>query len=163
MAVALLLCVMSGRHKVDAFFLKLNSRTLVVASEHDEELLRHIKTGHPTKLTFKRVRNYEFHKKYFALIQFAFDYWEPENQVGEKNFNQFREDIIILAGYYHRYIRLDSTTRIKAKSISFAKMSEDEFEKLYTKTIDVVIKHICQQFTGDMLRQTIEMAEGFEK
>ena len=147
---------------MDAFFIKTSSRTLVAASDHDAELLKHIKTGQPARMTFKRVRNYEFHKKYFALLQFAFDYWEPQNEVGEKNFDQFREDIIILAGYYHRYIRLDNETRIKAKSISFGSMSEEEFETLYTKTIDVIIKHICHQYTGEMLRQTIEMTEAFE-
>lgn len=146
----------------DAFFIKMNSRTLVAATSHDEEMLLKIKTGEPTRLTFKRVRNYEFIKKYFALLNFVFDLWEPENAVGEKCFSQFREDIIILAGYYHRYIRLDNSTRIKAKSISFGSMSEEEFETLYTKTIDVIIKHLTTHYTADTLRETVAMVEAFE-
>ena len=147
---------------MDAFFTKTTPSTLVAASESDRELLKKIRTGDTVRVKVTRVRNYEFHKKYFALLNFAYDYWEPDNQVGEKCFSQFREDIIILAGYYHRYIRLDNDTRIKAKSISFGSMPEEEFEKLYTATIDVIIKHICHQYTGEMLRQTVEMAEGFE-
>ena len=72
------------------------------------------------------------------------------------------QDIIILAGYYHRYIRLDNSTRIKAKSISFGSMSEEEFETLYTKTIDVIIKHLTTHYTADTLRETVAMVEAFE-
>ena len=115
---------------MDAFFRKVSSTTLVAASDHDAELLKHIKTGDPTRLTFKRIRNYEFHKKFFALLDFAFDHWTPpDNYVGEKNFDQFRADVIILCGFYHQWIRLDGSTRTMPKSIAFGSMTEDEFEK----------------------------------
>ncbi len=149
---------------MDAFFIKTLARTLAPATDHDADLLKHIKIGQPTKLTFKRVRNYEFHKKFFALLNFAFSYWEPdeENLIGEKNFDQFRADVIILAGFYDRCIRLDGSTRVVAKSIAFGSMSEEEFEKLYGKTIDVLVKHVLKYYTGDMLRAVLEELEGFE-
>lgn len=148
----------------DAFFIKVSSTTLVAASDHDTELLKHIKQGQPTRLIFKRVRNYEFHKKFFALLNLAFDYWEPDpgNQVGEKNFEQFRADVIILAGFYEQYVRLDGSTRVVPKSISFANMSEDEFEKLYEKVIDVIIKYALKNYTGEMLKQIVDQVEAFE-
>jgi len=147
---------------MEAFFIKTGNG-LMPAQSHDRLLLDKIKAGTPVRMTYKRVRNYSFHKKYFALLNFAFDYWEPpDNQVAEKNFNRFRKDIIILAGFYEQYVRIDGSTRLEAKSISFASMDEDEFEELYTKTIDVIIKYICTQYTGEMLRQVVEMAEGFD-
>ena len=99
-----------------------------------------------------------------ALLNLAFDYWEPDeaNMVGEKNFEQFREDIIILCGFYHRWVRLDGTTRVTAKSIAFANMSEDEFEKLYSKAIAVIIKHVLKSYTDEMLRSVVEQVEAFE-
>lgn len=149
---------------MDAFFIKTTARTLMPATDHDAEILQHIKIGQPTRLTFKRIRNYEFHKKFFALLNLAYDYWEPDegNQVGEKNFDQFREDIIILCGFHNQWIRLDGSTRVTAKSISFANMSEDEFEKLYAKTIDVIIKHVLKNYTDEMLRSVVEQVETFE-
>jgi len=147
----------------EAFFIKVNSRTLTVASDADMELLSKIKAGEPVRMTFTRPRNYLFHRKFFSLITFAFDYWTPpENHVAAPNLDRFRKDITILAGYYERSVRLDGSTRVEAKSISFASMGEDEFEKLYSSCIDVIIKRICHQFTGEMLRQTVELAEGFE-
>lgn len=134
------------------------------ATDQDAELLSKIKIGQPTKLTFTRVRNYQFLKKYFALLNLAFDFWEPdeENLIGEKNFDQFREDIIILSGFYKRSIRLDGSTRVSAKSIAFGNMSEDEFEKLFSKTIDVIIKHVMRDYTGEMLRSIVDQVEAFE-
>ena len=60
----------------------------------------------------------------------------------EKNFDRFRADCTILAGYYESTIRLDGSVRIEPKSISFAKMSEEEFTKLYDATITVLIKYV---------------------
>ena len=155
---------MAGANRMmDAFFIKTAARTLMPASDQDAELLKYIKIGHPTKLTFKRVRNYQYHKKYFALLNLAFDYWEPdEDQLGEKNFEQFREDVIILSGFYHQRIRLDGSIRVTAKSISFANMNEDEFEKMYARTIDVIIKHVLKNYTGEMLRSIVDQVEAFE-
>ncbi len=144
----------------DSFFIKANG-ALHPASDHDRLLLDKIKTGTAVRIQYKKVRNYEFHKKMFALLNFAFDNWEPENDVGEKNFNQFREDIIILAGFYYRYVRLDNSTRIKAKSISFTAMDETEFEDLYNKTIDVIVKHVLQNYSGHTLRALMMEVENY--
>lgn len=106
-----------------------------------------IKIGEVVSADFKRVRSYKFLKKYFALLNLAFDSWEPgevNSKYGkpEKNFDRFRADLTILAGYYESTIRLDGSVRIEPKSVSFAKMSEEDFEKLYSATITVLIKHV---------------------
>jgi len=97
------------------------------------------------------MRNYRFHKKLFALLNLGFEYWEPaeidcKHGVPEKNFEQFREDTIILAGFYKIHYRLDGSFRPKAKSISFARMGNDEFESLYQKVLTVLVKNI-QKFS----------------
>ncbi len=157
---------------MEAFFIKTPNSTLVPASDQDRELLNHIKIGSPTKMSFKRVRNYAFHKKYFALLNLAFDYWEPpehgegsalaERLTVERNFDRFRKDVIIRAGYYEATYRLNGDVRIEAKSISFDNMSEDEFGLLYGATIDAIVKHVLTQYTGDELRSVVEQIDGFE-
>lgn len=109
-----------------------------------------IKIGQVIHSDFKKVRNYAFHKKYFALLTVAFDNWEPgeiNSKYGkpEKNFDRFRADLTILAGFYENTIRLDGSVRIEPKSISFASMDNQEFEELYNRTIDVLIKHVYKQ------------------
>ena len=151
---------------MEAFFIKTPSNHFMPATAHDQELLKKIKVGQPVKLKYTRVRNYQFHKKYFALLNLAFDYWEPGGaMIGtgiEKNFERFRKDCIILAGFYEQHVRLNGDVRTEAKSISFHSMSEDEFEELYTKTIDVIIKHVLNNYTDEMLRSVLDQVEAFE-
>ena len=147
---------------MDAYFRKIPNGSLVPDGESDAELLSKIKLGDVVKLTLVRPRNYAFHKKYFALLQLAFDYWEPpEGKVmkgvtPERNFDTFRHDLAILCGFYDATYRLNGDVRLEAKSISFGSMSEDSFEDLYSKTINVIINRVCTQYTEDQLRRQVE-------
>jgi hypothetical protein len=48
--------------------------------------------------------------------------------------------------------------RVEAKSISFANMSEDEFEALYSDTINVILRKILTSsaMTEDQLRDHVD-------
>jgi hypothetical protein len=151
---------------MEAFFTKLPNASFIPASEDDAELLSKVKVGETVKLTLVRPRNIKFHRKFFALMHLAFDYWEtPKHGEGsawaekipiERNFDRFRYDITILAGYYDATYRLNGDVRLEAKSISFGSMSEDDFEKLYSKVIDVIIARVCTQYTEYELRKQVE-------
>jgi len=106
-----------------------------------------VKVGEVVGGDFKKYRNPMFHRKYMALLNIGFENWQPgeiNSKYGtpEKNFDRFRKDIAILCGYFDLVIRLDGSSRPEAQSISFAKMDQDEFEKLYSKTIDLLIKNV---------------------
>ena len=99
-------------------------------------------------------------------MSLAFDYFEPpahgegsalaEKYVVQKNAERFRKDITILAGYHEMTYRLNGDVRVEAKSISFGSMQEDEFEKLYSACIDVIINKVCTQYTEYELRKQVE-------
>ena len=106
-----------------------------------------LKIGEVLHGDFKRMRNPRFHRKLFALLNLAFDYWEPgeinsKYGVPEKNFDRFRRDLIILAGFHEVVIRLDGSTRVEAKSISFSSMDDTEFDKLYNAVLNVILKRV---------------------
>lgn len=118
---------------------------------------------------FKRPRNYLFHKKYFALIKYAYENWEPQEfkdaewkgVVPEKSFDRFRKDLIILSGRYHAVYRVDGSVRIEAESISFASMSEESFAELYDATINVILKKILTNYSREDIDKVIETIEGY--
>lgn len=153
------------------------SWALLPAHQQDEDEIKKLPNGQPVRCKVTRIRNVDHHRKYFALLNYAFDVWEPGNSIMEnavsmkvmsgeleieKNFDRFRKDIAILAGFYIATYRTDNTARIEAKSISFANMDQDEFEKLYDKTIDVIIKHVLRNYTGDELRAVVEQIQEFD-
>ena len=117
------------------------------ADADSEEWHKKKKLGSVCRFKTTEIRNYRFLKKFFALLNLGFEYWTPgviscDYGVPEKNFERFRKDVTILAGYYHTVIRLDGTVRIEADSISFAKMDDDTFSKLYGSVLDVLVKRI---------------------
>lgn len=147
----------------DIFLQKVKTATgfaLMPTHQSDLDAIKRLPTT-PVRCKITQPRNVQFHRKWWALVSYAYDCWEPENQVGEKNLERFRKDLIILAGFYERVIRIDGSTRIEPKSIAFHNMSEDDFEELYQKTIDVIIKHVLRNYTGDELRAVIEQIEEF--
>lgn len=114
-------------------------------------------------------RNYRFHKKFFSLLNLGFDAWEPPRQRKtykghpvQKNFEQFREDITIAAGFYEQTFDLKGRMKLKAKSIAFAKMDDAEFEKVYSAVADVLLEQVLTTYAGrDELDEIVEKVMRF--
>lgn len=99
-------------------------------SDYDEK--KRLKLGEKYWSDIKLARNYEFHKKFFALVKIG---WE--NSPLNMPFNVFRQYATASAG--HGYIQEGV---LIADSISFDKMSQDEFEKTYNDVLQFIILHI---------------------
>ena len=148
----------------------------VPADEAAREAIKHVKLGDTVKVKLTKVRNYLFFRKWWALVNFAYDHWEePEPEFSpkmaaliessgilpQKNLDRFRKDIIILAGHYDRHFRVDGSVRVEPKSIAFGNMSEETFDDLYQKTIDVILKHILVNYDEDTLRSVVDQLMDF--
>ena len=106
------------------------------AYDSDFELSKKIKLNEIYEYEFKKPRNYNFHKKFFALVNMVF-----QNQEQYTNFEHLRKDLIIESGNYDlRYDLLGVEIR-EAKSISFSSMDEVKFSELYNSVIDVIINY----------------------
>lgn len=130
------------------------------------EYIAKLKTGAAVRATVKQQRNPKFHRKYFALLNLAFDAWEPaanlyRGQIVGKNFDQFRNDIVCLAGFYEMAVNLKGETRLTAKSISFANMDQHDFDALYNATVDVILKHILTTYDREALDAVMDRLMGF--
>lgn len=130
------------------------------------EYIAKLRTGAAVRATVRQQRNPRFHRKFMALLNLAFDHWEPEQatykgQIVGKNFDQFRRDITILAGHYEMAINLKGETRLTAKSISFANMDEAEFGDLYNAACNVILARILTNYTRDDLDAVIDRLMGF--
>jgi hypothetical protein len=125
--------------------------------------------GEMLVLDFKFPRNPRFHRKFFALLNVGFDAWEPgrkhktyKGMAIEKDFEQFREDVIILAGFYEQTFDLRGHMKLKAKSISFANMDDEDFNKLYSAVADVLLREVCTRYAGrEELDNVVEQITGF--
>ncbi len=115
---------------------------------------------------FKKPRNYLFFRKWWALINYAFDIWQPDDitykgVLVEKNMETFRKDITILAGRGKPVYRMDGSFTVEAESISFANMKEKEFIELYEATAKVILDNVLTNYSEKELALVLQKLEGF--
>jgi len=132
---------------------KLANGTFAPDDQQSLELAAKLKVGQVYRHEVKKPRNYIFHKKYFSLLNLAF-----ENQERYDLFEAFRDAITMQAGHYDSHISLTGTTVYKPKSISFASMEELDFDKLYSKTINVILKHVLGCEEDELLEMVLNYA-----
>lgn len=134
---------------------------LVPATEDDQEKLSKIKQGRPVSVELKQKRNYQFHKKFFAMLNVGFDAFEPEikefkGHPVQKNFDRFRKEVIIAAGFFSVVGTITGEVRAVADSIAFGSMSPEDFEKLYNACCNVLLQKVLSNYTRDDLDRVVE-------
>lgn len=145
--------------------IKVAGGMLRPANQADVDALEKVRNGNLVHVDFKQPRNAKFHRKFFALLNFTFEYWTPEPVVldgvtidPEKNFERFRKDVLILAGYRHAVVNIKNEVRYEADSISFASMDDTTFHDVYRATFGVcwrmVLRHV-RGMTEQLAEQTI--------
>jgi len=141
--------------------LKLPNNLFRSATEQDAEKASKIKVGKVLRGQWTERRNGKFFRKYWALLNYSFQCWEPGDNEAMKNIDQFRQKITILAGFSEIVYDLDGSEIIKAKSIAWGSMGEDEFEHLYSATINVILKNVLTNYTHEDLDQVVEQVLRF--
>lgn len=133
------------------------------AFEHDLPRLSKFKNGECYTADFKLTRNPAFHRKMFAFFKFCFEHW-CANRAGlecmdeHSQFDRFRKDLTILAGFYEQTVRLNGDVRTEAKSLAYGNMEPDEFERCYSAMINAAIKYL---FGNTKDRNTLNQLQSF--
>jgi len=112
------------------------NNTFKVAYDTDYDKMKRIKVGDLLQCEIKKPRNYQFHKKFFGLLNMVF-----QNQERYNNIDHLRHDLTIEAGYYTLRHNLKGEQIYEANSISFSKMNEETFSEYYNKCLDVIVKY----------------------
>lgn len=116
--------------------LKNTASGLIPIYSSDQEEKRKLTIGVVYEANIKHPRNYEFHKKFFALVSLG-----HANTKLELPFEVYRKLLIMRAGYFKAY-DTDKGVIYEADSISFSSKSESEFQEVYSRVLDQVIKDI---------------------
>jgi hypothetical protein len=125
-------------------------RGLVPLGDDDYEEKKKLKLGQTYSVEVKVVRNVDFHRKYFALIAYAWEFLDEQETERFKNKENFRKYIEIAAGHcdviFHP--RLQEFVEIP-KSIAFAKMDNTAFSDLYGRVKNVIFSIIGDRVTQE--------------
>lgn len=141
---------------------------LLPACEEATEWLRKKRIGATILVEPKEPRNGGYFRKWFALVKVGYDYWSEaaetvtfKGQPVLPEFDRFRKDVTILAGFYHPVVNIKGEVRIEAESLKWASMTEETFGKLYDATIHVLLAKVfngkvCQQWSEAQLRSVTD-------
>jgi len=119
------------------FYAQIKNRKILPLHDSDNEEVQKLKADKDYKFKVTAPRNYKFHKKLFALINLGYQ----NSDHGDMNFEEFRAYVTMKAGYYTKVTSFSGEFYLP-KSINFASMDNLEFEKLYSSSINVIIKII---------------------
>lgn len=116
-------------------------------SDYDEK--KKLKIGNVYEATIKLSRNISFHRKYFQLINIA---WEYQNESVIEHFHNnidlFRKTIEMAAGWCETIYSINRKEWIETpKSIAFDKMDNAEFSELYDRVKDVLYKYFLKHIS----------------
>lgn len=118
-------------------------RGLVPLGDDDYEEKKKLKLGQTYSVEVKVARNVDFHRKYFALISYAWEFLNEQETERFRTKENFRKYVEVAAGHcdviFHP--RLQEYVEIP-KSISFGKMDNAEFSDLYKRVKDVIFSII---------------------
>lgn len=105
---------------------------------YDSDISELSKLKQNTEYLFKvtHPRNYQFHKKFFALLNLGFS-----NQDFYKTFEEYRAIKTMQAGFF-KLILTEKGKVFLPESISFNAMDEIEFEQVYKKILDIISSEI---------------------
>jgi hypothetical protein len=132
---------------MDMVLLKTANGTLAPANDETAERIAKMKLGEAVRGDFKKMHNYRFFKKWFALVRMAFEFWsetqEPQMFRGMPilpEFERFRKDLTISAGFFRPVWNIRNEMRVEAESIAWNEMDLPRFEELYSATINAILR-----------------------
>ncbi|SUT85398.1 Protein of uncharacterised function (DUF1367) [Actinobacillus ureae] len=127
--------------------LKMAGGVLVPLNDEQAEALAKFKTGEQYQIEIKQARNPAFHRKVFAFFKFCFEHWSADKtewqfQDEQAQFDTFRKNLTVLAGYFDKTYTIKGDVRIEPKSLAYGNMAQAEFERCYNSLINAAMKHI---------------------
>lgn len=151
---------------MEIMVIKTAAGHIIPSLEVDFDKLKRFKIGVPFSVTVKQPRNSKFHRKFMAMLNIGFDAFEVEVKEHngfpvQKDFDRFRKDVIIAAGFYDLVSDIKGNVKAKAKSISFSNMDDEKFERVYSAAINVLLQRVLKSYTRDDLDRVVDQVLGF--
>ena len=144
-----------------ALLVKKRLGFLSAGDPHAKAIIDKMGLGECALFSIRRIRNPKLHRKFFALIQFAFDNWRPDTGAAPKDIETFRRDLIIAAGFHKIVLGMDGQAYLEARSIAWDQMGEEEFTPLYEAVVRVLAQGFIPGMTPAEAERFVNELEGF--
>lgn len=148
----------------DILLIKRDDGSLIPATDDAVDQVARLKVGEMYLAKVTHKRNGKFFRKWFCLMKYAFGLFEETHTgviykgvVAKPDFERFRHDIVIMAGFYKTVVNAMGEVRLVAESVSPDNMDEARFELLYSASLDVLVEKVfkTQNKTAEQINQEV--------
>lgn len=124
--------------------------------DSDREEFRSLKRNTDVLVEVGQKRNYEFHKKFFALIKLTYDNFPEwlEDSLNVHSVEDLRTRLKVDLGLYE-VSHYGNQSVIIPKSIAFDKMDETEFDKFYRSSVNHILKNYLKGVNNEQIEEEI--------
>jgi hypothetical protein len=151
---------------MEVLLTKAPGGALIPMDDEQAGKLTKIKGGATVRCEIKQMRNAKFFRKWWVLVKYAYDLWADHlpttmtwrGQRVQPEFERFRKDLTIMAGYFETVFDIRGDVRVQAQSLAWGSMDEETFERLYSATIQAVLTKIeaARNLTEEQLREYVD-------
>lgn len=119
------------------YLVKTEGGDLLPLDAEDHAYVSRLAAGESLECDTRKARNPGQHKKFFALFDTAF-----KSQNKYANRKQLMVELKLRAGWYDEHVTHDGKLVYVPKSLSWAQMDQEEFERFY----DEAVKALADMF-----------------
>lgn len=146
--------------------LRCTASGLVPLYDEDYDAKRRLKVGHDYLAEIREPRNIRFHRKYFALINAAWDLLSPQSRDFFRKDDdlpfdnicrdRFRKTLEVACGWSEQVYSITRKEWLEApRSIAFDKMTAEEFESLYNNVFHFISTRLLRDTPQEELDNLI--------
>lgn len=131
---------------------------LIPCGDESYENRKILKQGQVYEVSIKLKRNLQFHRKYMKLMSVAWEFLpEPVTKFFNGNKRSFRHTVETAAGSFEMVYDISEKRWVQMhKSVSFDRMSQDEFNELYERVKDVLYSTFLDKVDKEKFEMLIQ-------
>ena len=137
----------------------------IPGNENAEVLLESTTKGEVTSVLSVTARDLKFHRCYFSLLNFIYDYLPPVFKKAVKK-EDFYKWLKHLKGQYEVLFTFQNgTSLVEYESIAFGKMSDEKFKAYVREQLPYIYENVIHKYFQDELYDNIiaTIEEEYEK
>lgn len=118
---------------------KLSDGSFVPTQDMDKAKCLHFKQGEGVLfVTANKIRNPKYHRRFWALVSFAYDNYQGEDKISD--IEHMEKRLLMMSGVVDE-VGINGVIKQYPKSVKYEKMGEEEFQEVYSRVFDTVCEH----------------------
>lgn len=140
-----------------AYLIRKADNSFLPAYDSDYEAMKRIKIGEAIEVNFSKPRNYENHKRFFAMLKMTIQNLPDNFNDRYRNQDYLRLECLVAVGHCNIIETLGGKVIFQPKSMNFASMDEEKFNKLYSLVSNYLLKHFLKGMSQEVFEKNLNL------